>query len=75
VLCDIQSRVGPGLKEIHHSAALGKSVCDISPLRNFLVIAIKLSESYCVSYLCSWNGTIEKSVDPLSGQPMNIPRD
>jgi hypothetical protein len=77
VVCDFQVRFGPGLKEIHCSAALKKSECEISPLQNFLVIVhvIKLNESYCVSYLYLWSGTVEKGVDPFSGQPMNIPRD
>ena len=73
--CDFQASVQHGLKVIYSSAALRKSVCELSPLQNFLVIAIKLNESYCVSYLYTWNGTTERCVDPLNGQPMNIPRD
>ena len=41
----------------------------------FLVIAIKLSENYCVAYLYAWNRTTEKDADPLMGQPVSIPRD
>jgi hypothetical protein len=36
--------------------------------------AIKLDETYCVSYLYDSSGTTHKSADPLSGQPVNIPR-
>jgi len=40
-----------------------------------LVIQMKLSENYYVSYLCPSNRTTEKGADALSGQPVNIPRD
>jgi hypothetical protein len=75
VACDFLVRVGPGLKESYCSATLKKSECEISPLWSLLLIVIKLIESYCVSYLYLWNGTVAKGVDPLSGQPMNIPGD
>ena len=36
--------------------------------------AIKLDETFCVSYLYESGGTTHKGEDPLSGQPVNIPR-
>lgn len=33
-----------------------------------------MSITYCASYLYDWSGTTHKSADPLSGQPVNIPR-
>ena len=42
--------------------------------RIFSVIAVKLNECYSVSYLYASNATTDKGVDPLSGEPLNVPR-
>jgi hypothetical protein len=42
--------------------------------RIFSVIAVKLNECYSVSYLYASNATNDKDADPLSGEPVNVPR-
>ena len=73
MLCHFRERVQPGMNEMNCSAALKERVCDISPLQNFLLIAVKLNECYCMAYLYASNATIEKGADPLSGEPVIFP--